>query len=100
MTTQQEQPQPQTEPQDLALRVGRLEGLLEMVIEHQRSQAATIDALRSEVNARIDALRSEVNARLDTLDRKFTMLISGAFHRPPHRHSRLPLPGVTPPRSP
>ena len=82
MTTQQEQPQPQAEPQqphDLALRVGRLEGLLEMVIEHQRSHAATIGALRSEVNARIDALRSEVNARIDALDRKFTMLISGAF---------------------
>ena len=69
MTTQQEQPQTEPQqPQDLALRVGRLEGLLEMVIEQQRSQAATIDALRSEVNARIDAL-----------DRKFTMLISGAF---------------------
>ena len=67
MTTQQEQPQPQAEPQqphDLALRVGRLEGLLEMVIEQQRSQAATIDALRADMNARFLRLEGKVDRLL------------------------------------
>ena len=48
MTTQQE---PQTEqPQDITLRVGKLEGLMEMVIEQQRTHTAAINAL----NARMD----------------------------------------------
>ena len=65
MTTQQQQPtEPQTEQQptpspeqptpepppqllDLALRVGRLEGLLEMVIEQQRALGERMDRLES-----------------------------------------------------
>ncbi|MCY4623514.1 MAG: hypothetical protein OXC99_00680 [Chloroflexi bacterium] len=51
MTTQQQPPQTE-QAQELALRVGRLEGLLEMVIEQQRVHTAAIAA----VNARIDRL--------------------------------------------
>lgn len=69
MTTQQQPQQPQAEQSlDVALRVGRLEGLMEASIEEQRAH-------RAETNVRFEA----VNARIDALDRKFTVLISGAF---------------------
>ena len=53
MTTQQEQPQPQPQaeqPQELALRVGRLEGLMEMVIEQQRALSQRMDRLESRMH--------------------------------------------------
>ena len=77
MTTQQQPEQPTTEqhPYDLALRVGKIEGLLEAVIEEQRTHRAETNDRFAETNARIDA----VNARFDSLDRKFTTLISGGF---------------------
>ena len=51
MTTQQQQPteQPTPEPQppllELALRVGRLEGLVEMLVEQQRALGERMDRL-------------------------------------------------------
>ena len=76
MTTQQPQPQteqPQPEqpladnPLDLALRLGKLEGLIEMVIEQQRAHTAALAETRTETSDRINALRTETNARIDAL---------------------------------
>ncbi|MCY4623515.1 MAG: hypothetical protein OXC99_00685 [Chloroflexi bacterium] len=56
MTTQQDQPQTE-QPQELALRVGRLEGLMEAVIEQQRGLSDRMDRLE----ARIDRLSERID---------------------------------------
>ena len=71
MTTQQ---QTQEHPQDLAVTVGELKGIVQMLVELQRANteaiAATntrIDNLQTDINARF----AEVNARFDTINARF-----------------------------
>ncbi len=49
MTTQQSQPQTE-QSQELALRIGRLEGLMEMLIEQQRTLSARLSRLEDKVD--------------------------------------------------
>ena len=57
MTTQQQPQQPQTgQPQDVALRVGRLEGLMEAVIGQQRTFGTEVNARFSRLEDKVDRL--------------------------------------------
>ena len=68
--------EPVTQVQDHERRIGRLEGIAELLTEQGRQFNATIAELRRETNARFESieraiaeLRRETNARFDSLTR-------------------------------
>ena len=93
MTTQQQTPQTE-QPQDLAFRVGRIEGLIEMVIEQQRVHTEALAA----TNARIDATNARIDRLMQILIAAAVAFSVGAIasvvtlvitpHRPPHPLTR------------
>ena len=75
MTTQQEQPQPQTEPpRELGERVAHIEGTLVQVDKRLDNLERTLVGFRSEMTARLDTYQQETNARFARMEDKLDRL--------------------------